>query len=198
MLDFEIFSEGMQQLKDYYHGWWFKLDDTQDSSRILAEWYKAFSEFGDGQFVDMITFYKKVSSKGPNSPYDLYAPMISAEYDCYLTADEAFLKVVTLIKSTENDGCEYSNFKYDGDRVRFLTLLDKYRFLKDTYLEFEDGFPLRLDDPYFINAFKKAYAERVKRNINFSRIDYLNGNASALKFNGSKYLTGNNNMRLEG
>ena len=189
MLDFEIFSEGMQQLKDYDHGWWFKLDDTQDSSRILAEWYKAFSEFGDGQFVDMITFYKKVNSKGPNSPYDLYAPMISAEYDCYLTADEAFLKVVTLIKSTENDGCEYSNYKYDGDRARFLTLLDKYRFLKDTYLEFEDGFPLRLDDPYFINAFKKAYTERVKRTINVSRIDYLNGNASALKFNGIKYLT---------
>lgn len=190
MLSKELFSDGMQQLKDYYHGWWFKLDDAPDSLRVITEWYKAFSMFSDEQFVDMITYYKKVSSKGPNSPYDLYAPMINAEYDCYLTADEAFLKVVTLIKSTENEGCEYSNYQYGGDRERFLTLLNKYRFLKDTYLEFEDGFPQRKDDPYFINAFKKAYAERVKRNINFSRIDYLNGNASALKFNGVKYLTG--------
>lgn len=197
MLSKDIFATGMQQLKDYYHGWWFKLDETPDNARIIAEWYIAFSEFSDEQFVSMVKYYKKVSSKGPNSPYDLYAPMIGAEYDCYLTADEAFLKVVTLIKSAENEGCEYSNYKFAGDRDRFLMLLDKYRFLKDTYLEFEDGFPQRLDDPYFINAFKKAYAERVKRNINASRLEYLNGNASALKFTNSKYLIGNNNKRLE-
>lgn len=195
MLSKEILMVGMQQLKDYYHGWWFKLDDTQESSRMLTEWYKAFGAFSDTQFVDMITYYKKVNSKGPNSPYDLYAPMINAEYECYLTADEAFFKVTTLIKSTENDECEYSDYKYD-DRERFLTLLDKYRFLKDIYLEFEDGFPQRLDDPYFINAFKKAYAERVKRSINDARLDYLDGNASALKFTGSRYITGST-KRLE-
>lgn len=191
MLNHEVFTIGMQQLKDYYHGWWFKLDDAPDSLRIITEWYKAFSTFSDEQFVEMLTYYKKVNSKGPNSPYDLYAPMINAEYDCYLSADAAFLKVITLIKRAKDEETEYSNYGYGADRNIFLTLLDKYQFLKDTYLEFEDGFPQRMDDPYFINAFKKAYTERVKRTINVSRIGYLNGNASALKFTGIKYFSGN-------
>lgn len=191
MLSHKVFTVGIQQMKDYYHGWWFKLDDSQDSLRIITEWYKAFSTFSDEQFVEMLTYYKKVNSKGPNSPYDLYAPMINAEYDCYLSADAAFLKVITLIKRAKDGETEYSNYGYGADRNIFLTLLDKYPFLKDTYLEFEDGFPQRMDDPYFINAFKKAYTEHVKRTINVSRIDYLNGNASALKFTGIKYFSGN-------
>lgn len=152
MLEQKVFLQGINYLKANYLNWAFDINNDL----MLKVWYKKFANLEASTFMGMIESYTEYNKFPPNSPAELLEIIRGELEKKELDANEAWQETLRLIS-------KYGIF-YGKDKI--YAELETKPALKKTFIQFERELAsLRQSDTYTPEAFKKAYAVNLKRQV---------------------------------
>lgn len=167
MLEHKIFLQGINYLKANYINWGFDLSNDL----MLKVWYKKVSNLDASLFMQLVERYTDTNKYAPNSPAELLAVLDEQLFSKELGANEAWGRLREIRQKYPL--CYY----YDDEKEKYYTELEQLTpALKQTAIEYEEELYCGRDDGYFIDQFKKAYVNNLKKLIDQRKCKLLGVN----------------------
>jgi hypothetical protein len=152
MLTKERFLQGIKYLQCNYVNWQFDLNNDM----MINVWYNKFKNLEDITFTRMLEIYTNTNIYPPNSPIQLIDTLDSGLIRNHLASDEAWNKVLELIR-------DYG-FYYNSDKI--YKAIENDKALTRTVQEYESELrTLQSGDQNIPLRFKKSYELNLKRDI---------------------------------